>query len=191
MRIRIAAAAVAFGSLLVGAACGDAPAAFTGVEAAPASAESPAVRPTGHMPERGMVASVTGSGHYTRPNGTWRTFSFQVRERTDGDVRGTFQLTLHRKPAIKQRGRLTCVSVMGNEAWIGGVFEKADNPDLVGTGFGFYVRDNGEGRAAPADLVHRFVRGQVPAEWCAETRDVSGSPFLFPVEAGNIRVRSR
>lgn len=135
--------------------------------------------------------AVTGSGHYTTHTGQLRTFSFQVRERPNGTVHGTFELTLHRKPTGKLHGPLTCFSVMGNEAWIGGIYEKATNPNLVGTGFGFYVKDNGQGSHAPPDLLRRHVRGQIPDEWCAEMPDVSGSQYLFQIESGNIQIHER
>lgn len=137
------------------------------------------------------AAAVTGSGHYTRPNGAWRTFSFQVREMRDGTTRGRFHLVGHERPQLKLHGRLTCVSVVGDEAWIGGIYERASNPGMVGMGFGFYVKDGGEGRWASPDLLHRHVRGQDPETWCAEMRDLSASEFLYPVEAGNIVIHDR
>ena len=131
---------------------------------------------------------VTGSGHYTGQNGFLRTFTFEVRTQSDGSVHGTFQLTSHVQPPNRLHGTLTCLSIVGNEAWIGGVYDRATNPALIGTGFGFYVMDNGAGHGAAADLMRRHVRNQVPGEWCATMPDVSGSPYLYPIEAGNISI---
>ncbi len=136
--------------------------------------------------------AVTGSGHYTTAAGSLRTLSFHVRRMPDGRVQGSFQLVGHQKPLQRWHGPLTCFSVVGNEAWIGGFYEKSTNPALLGTGFGFYVKDNGEGNEAEPDLVRRHVRGMSdPGEWCASMPDVSGSEFLFPIEAGNIRIHAR
>jgi hypothetical protein len=101
----------------------------------------------------GAPQAVTGSGHYINNVGNLRTFSFQVRRNADGSVRGVFQLIGHARPPARWHGRLTCFSVAGNEAWIGGFYEKSTNPALVDTGFGFYVKDNGEGGSAVPDLV--------------------------------------
>ncbi|MBT8478463.1 MAG: hypothetical protein KJO06_06070 [Gemmatimonadetes bacterium] len=136
--------------------------------------------------------AVTGSGHYVTAAGGWRTFSFQVRQKADGSVHGTFQLIAHVTPLKRWHGPLTCLSVVGNEAWVGGFYEKSTNPALLNTGFGFYVRDNGQGRNADPDLVHRHARGQEdPGDWCSSMPDVSGSEFLFPIESGNITIHDR
>jgi hypothetical protein len=131
----------------------------------------------------------TGSGHYVNSAGNWRTFSFHVRQNSDGSVRGNFQLVGHDQPPKRWHGPLTCFSVVGNEAWVGGFYEKSTNPSLLDTGFGFYVKDNGQGRGADPDLVRRHVRGQAdPDDWCSSMPDVSESPYLFPIESGNIQI---
>lgn len=138
----------------------------------------------------GGTSSVTGSGHYTTSAGALRIFTFEVREESDGAVHGTFQLTgRSSQPPARLHGTLTCLSVVGQEAWIGGVYEHTSNPALVGTGFWFYVRDNGEGQAAAPDLVRRHVRSG-NADDCALRMD-PGTEFLFPVEAGNVQVHGR
>ncbi|MCG6957273.1 MAG: hypothetical protein LJF04_14890, partial [Gemmatimonadetes bacterium] len=132
---------------------------------------------------------VTGSAHYTNNVGNFRTLTFEVRQALDGTVRGTFQLTGHDQPPNKSHGPLTCLSVVGNEAWIGGVYEKTGNPALVGTGFWFYVKDNGEGKGAAPDLVRRHVRSG-NANDCAARPDPGGE-FLYPIDAGNIQIHGR
>ena len=144
--------------------------------------------PTSHQGQ-GVALSVTGSGHYTTSAGNLRTFAFEVKELQDGSVRGSFQLTGHGHPTSTLHGPLTCLAVVGNEAWIGGVYDRASSPVLVGTGFWFYVQDDGEGHNAPPDLVRRHVRSG-NADDCASMPD-PGTEFLFPVEAGNIQIHSR
>lgn len=136
-----------------------------------------------------VTEAVTGSAHYTNNVGNLRTLTFAVRQYADGSVRGVFLLVGHAQPPNVSRGPLTCVSVVDNEAWIGGFYEKSSNPALVGTGFGFYVKDNGEGAGALPDLVRRHVRGQAnPDDWCSSMPDVSSSEFLYEVEEGNVQI---
>jgi len=152
-------------------------------------------------PDLGLQASnrgvssapaVTGSGHYFNSSGIRRTFSFHVRQDSDGNVHGNFQLVGHNQPPKRWHGPLTCFSVVGNEAWIGGIYEKSTNINLIDTGFGFYVKDNGQGKGSDADLVRRHVRGQDnPEDWCSAMPDVSESQYLFPIEAGNIQIHRR
>ncbi|MHC4091873.1 MAG: hypothetical protein ACYSVY_16670 [Planctomycetota bacterium] len=140
----------------------------------------------------GETVAVTGSGHYVNSAGNWRSFSFHVRQNPDGSVRGNFQLVGHDQPPKRWHGPLTCFSVVGNEAWIGGFYEKSTNPNLLDTGFGFYVKDNGQGHDPDPDLVRRHVRGQDnPVDWCSSMPDVSESPYLFPIESGNIEIHNR
>jgi hypothetical protein len=134
------------------------------------------------------AVAVTGSGHYVNSGGNWRTMSFHVRQNSDGTVHGSFQMVLHTQPPRMFHGPLTCVSVVGNEAWIGGIYDKSYNPDLVGTGFGIYAQDNGQGANAAPDKLHRNVRDQAPEEWCSEMRDVSGSDQLYDIVSGNITI---
>ncbi|MGD8321686.1 MAG: hypothetical protein PVJ02_14575 [Gemmatimonadota bacterium] len=138
----------------------------------------------------GVASSVTGSGHYTTAAGYLRIFTFEVREASDGTVHGTFQLTAQgsQSPA-RLHGTLSCLSVVGQEAWIGGVYEHASNPALVGRGFWFYVRDNGEGQGDAPDLVRRHVRSG-NADDCALRMD-PGTEYLFPIEAGNVQVHGQ
>lgn len=138
--------------------------------------------------DRAAATAVTGSGHYVNTRDDWRTFSFHVRQDSDGEVRGGFQMILHRQPPLMFHGRLTCLSVVGNEAWIGGIYEKSSNPSLIETGFGIYVQDNGQGAKARPDKLLRNVRGQVPEQWCSEMQDVSGHGQLYEIESGNITI---
>ena len=150
-------------------------------------------------PDLGLQASnrgvssapaVTGSGHYFNSSGIRRTFSFHVRQDSDGNVHGNFQLVGHDQPPKRWHGPLTCFSVVGNEAWIGGIYEKSTNIDLIDTGFGFYVKDNGQGKGSDPDLLRRHIRGQVPEAYCSVMPD-PGSEFLFPIESGNAKIHAR
>lgn len=138
--------------------------------------------------DKAGTPAVTGSGHYVNTIGDWRTMSFHVKRDSDGEVRGSFRMVLHRQPPLLFGGPLTCLTVVGNEVWIGGVYEKATNPGLLGMGFGIYAQDNGQGAEAEPDKLLRHQRNQVPEEWCAEMRDVSAHGQLYDVVSGNITI---
>lgn len=141
---------------------------------APDAAFSHAAMPTGSL--------VTGSGNYIGPNAL-RTFAFTVRVMPDGSVKGRFSGASHARPASSWSGPLTCVVVEGNVAWIGGIYEKATNPALVGTGFVFKAVDHGEGVAAVPDSMSRAMRG---GNDC--TLKPEPNPLYFYEIFGNIQV---
>ncbi|MHC4709092.1 MAG: hypothetical protein ACYTA3_01335 [Planctomycetota bacterium] len=142
----------------------------------------------------GVTQSVTGSGHYwwTHPAGwtAWRTSTFTAQMKADGSVKGRFQVNNHGQTWMK--GVITCFTIVDNTAWLGGVVEKSDNPDVVGQNRGFRVADNREGNNAPPDklsgLPNLAWRGyESPQAFCD---DRPGSwPSMRDIEAGNIQVR--
>jgi len=157
----------------------------------------------------GVVERITGSGHYVTPGigvdpDTWRVFTMEALRMADGTVRGSFTRLTHRKggPPEKARGTITCFTVIGNVAWVGGHLDGAEPPDIA-----WQVVDNGEGSLASADEVGLqfgpflfpdvFEAGSAQ-DFCEETPDAIdfGPPYgvlpLFllsvPVEAGNIQI---
>ena len=155
------------------------------------SAESSAVSPD--LPLEAAfsgrpVAKVTGSGHFHLANGDLRTFSFNARERADGSVSGQFQINNRAFPA-HAHGRVTCMTVIGNDAWLGGIIESSSNPTLVGLVSRWQVEDNGQGQAASPDRINQIPLSFTPGAdlaYCADTPDEL-TPFN-DVESGNIRI---
>lgn len=102
-----------------------------------------------------IVHRVTGGGRLDlsafgdlRPE----TYGFTASVDAAGNVGG--QVEIHfADPALTLHVAVTCLSVSGNDAWIGGVVTHTSNP--VGRPEGmelfFRVQDNGEGAHAPAD----------------------------------------
>jgi len=131
-----------------------------------------------------VVEAVSGSGHFSLPgDGTWRTFSFAALRGADGSVDGNFHLRTHVPGGgAKVSGRIVCFSIVGNEAWLAGVIEKAVGP-AAGTTVGWRVVDNGEGSAVPPDRITRQRRSVDTAAYCA---DMPTDQELNDVEAGNI-----
>ena len=134
-----------------------------------------------------VIASVTGSGHFALPDdGIWRTFSFAAIEGADGSVSGTFHVRTHIPGGgAKVSGRVVCLSIVGNQAWVAGIIERAENPANVGVPAGWWVIDNGEGAGAAPDRISRQWRGVDAVGYCDE-KPVSQP--LFDIEAGNVQI---
>lgn len=127
----------------------------------------------------------------------WRLFTITALEREDGSISGQFEIHLRQFP-VRIHGRITCMALQGNAAWLGGVIELIDGsfpapPGSIGPGTPMRIRvvDNGEGSDAPTDLISGLGtfggRSEgVELDYCAT---MPNQPMLNPVEAGNIQVR--
>jgi len=155
-------------------------------ESAPENSLGPEVLPP-QFAANPVVQSVTGSGEIDDPiSGEWRTFAFTAREYADGTVEGEYE-RYNRRPGLgPSHGNVTCFTIIGNQAWLGGFEEFGDR---VGGDVAWRVVDNGEGKNAPPDQIS-LQSVQLPpgaaASYCA--RKPNGPP-LFDVVAGNIQVR--
>jgi hypothetical protein len=135
------------------------------------------------------AAFVTGSGHFYDPaRQGWRTFSINGKVMPDGSVDGTWQVRVHLGPngGAKLHGRVTCMVIEGNRAWLAGIVEKAIGQH-EGKAYGFKVVDNGEGTAATPD---QFASRRFPPSadgYCADKPDDVAHPVHY-MEAGNIQV---
>jgi len=80
---------------------------------------------------------------------------------------------------------ITCLSVVGNEAWLGGVTTRSNNEFLpVGTEWVWHVVDNGQGKNAAPDQLSFFSRF-AGAENCGAHLDLG----LFDWTEGNVQVK--
>jgi hypothetical protein len=135
-----------------------------------------------------VVQSATGAGHFT-VGGELRTFSFTALKYADGTVQGEYEL-LSRLTGTRIHGDVTCLSVVGNQAWIGGVQEHSNNPAILPGGEnGFRVADNGEGANDPPDQMSLMFVNGAPGFAQAYCNARPPAPPLNPIEAGNIQVR--
>jgi hypothetical protein len=85
-------------------------------------------------------------------------------------------------------GAVTCLTVIGKDAWIGGVISKSNDPTYVGVGAWWHVTDNGEGSKAPADIT-TFMGAGTLAETTAFCDTHPAYKHPFPIDHGNIQVR--
>ena len=139
-----------------------------------------------------VIQSVTGSGHFIF-QGNNRTFSFTARRHADGTVSGQWQRVNHIGNAsqTKAHGRVTCFTILGNQAILGGfatsgAFSAAPNNEV-----GWQVEDNGQGANSPADRIGAQFVLLAPGD----AASICNQTFFFPLPAltnvlqGNIQVR--
>jgi len=101
---------------------------------------------------------VTGSGDVIRDLGNGpelTTFAYNAVRQGTGDVNGHF-VYVFRAAEFSMEGDVTCATVVGNVAWLGGVITtvKSDDPadqSFVGTDVWWRVEDNGDGGSGTPD----------------------------------------
>lgn len=125
--------------------------------------ESPLGVEPGALPSTSQAAVLglaTGSGH-TPSGGGLRVFTFTAHRRADGSAEGRFRIGLNAINAWFS-AEVTCVSFAGNTAWVAGIIDDTNVPNLVQVGSvsEFYVIDNGEGSEAAADIVSTALFNQ-------------------------------
>jgi len=129
-----------------------------------------------------VVKSVTGSGHFRINNGEFRNFSFNAKEFADGTVHGRW--TVHNRAVdAKGHGEVTCLTISGNQAWIGGFATRGVLGEVA-----WRVVDNGQGKNALPDRISlQFVSGSAgfASSYCNAT---PSAPDLNDIEAGNIKI---
>jgi hypothetical protein len=100
-----------------------------------------------------VVALATGAAHRIRPlpDGELWVLTFNAEKRADGTVTGYAHVD-RKDLDVAWDIDVTCMSVVGNTAWIAGIIRNARGSlPRDGTVSYFYVVDNGEGSAAPPD----------------------------------------
>jgi hypothetical protein len=143
-----------------------------------------------------VVQSVTGgAGFYWTQSSSgaevWRTYSLSARKHADGSVTGTFQANYH--GLWVDRGRITCFTIRGNEAWLGVVIESSTspNPNRVNSERIIHVQDNGEGGGADPDLSTALPSlGDFESldDYCTRAPLERPDHRVHELEAGNIQV---
>lgn len=146
---------------------------------------TPTDAPTGSFSaDEGVIESVTGAGHFTQ-NGEFRNFSLAALRNADGSVTGQFESTA-RDFGFRAHGSVTCLTIVGNAAWLGGTIEQFPaNPAFEGLDASWIVVDNGSG-AGDVDQISQAFPGPPgsAAQFCAGTPALP----LNDVEAGSITV---
>jgi hypothetical protein len=139
--------------------------------------------------------SATGGVHLTVHNVfglqtlELQTFAFNATVRNDGTADGWF--TYHEVDdgaPFTADGAVTCLTVIGNDAWIGSVIDRANDPTYDGLGAWWHVTDNGEGAGAAPDITTFMGVGSL-ADTQAFCDAHPAYRHPFPVDGGNLQVR--
>jgi hypothetical protein len=89
---------------------------------------------------------------------------------------------------IDVHGPVTCLTVIVNQAWIGGTVDASNDSAIVGLGAWWHVTDNGEGANAPPDITTFLGVGTLEQmQAFCDTHPPYRHPFA--IDGGNIQVR--
>jgi hypothetical protein len=139
----------------------------------------------------GVVESASGGAQRIRPlpDGELFVLSFNAEKREDGSVTGYAHVD-RKDLDLSFDVEVTCLSVVGNTAWIGGVIRNPHHALVVdGSISYFYVIDNGEGEDAAVDRASAIRFNDRAGEdivFCSQR------PLLLPatdIAHGNVQVR--
>jgi hypothetical protein len=131
-----------------------------------------------------LVGTAAGSSFDIYP------FAFEVRIDVDGRVTGHYRYTQRRDGVeLRVSGPLTCATIAGNRAWVGGVIAESSRESLRGQEMWFQVQDNGDGAESRLDMSSTIGAGGpgTGTQYCLDAPPVR---FPFFVWRGNIQVRS-
>jgi hypothetical protein len=102
----------------------------------------------------GVMASVTGNGHFQVLNEAVNSFMFNANEKSDGTVNG--KATMHvRLYGTFWKLDIDCLAVSGNVAVVSGVVSNSNTPYIGGGGW-IAMEDNGEGGNEEPDRITGF-----------------------------------
>jgi hypothetical protein len=143
----------------------------------------------------GGGVSATGGSHLTAYNVfglqtlELQHFSFNARAQADGTADGWFDYRdVEDGAPFDASGPVWCMTVIGNEAWIGATIESSNDPSVVGQGGWWHVVDNGEGSGDPPDVTSFLGVGNAQ-QTQAFCDNHPAFRFAFPIDGGNIQVR--
>jgi hypothetical protein len=137
------------------------------------------------------VASASGAVHRIRPlpDGQLWVLSFNAQKSENGTVTGYAHID-RQDLGWSWDVEVTCLSVVGNIAWIGGIIRNASGGVAQdGTVSYFYVIDNGEGENDPVDRASGVRLNDLDGE---DIRFCTDRPLVLPatdIAHGNVQVR--
>lgn len=111
------------------------------------------------------------------------TYGFNAQIDAAGVVKGQAEFQ-HRDAGIRNHVEINCLTVVGNDAWLGGIITSSSIPELVGVQILWRVQDNGEGNAATPDMTSIVVPGGAVGD-CNLTPPLG----LLPWTNGNVEVK--
>lgn len=88
-------------------------------------------------------------------------------------------------------GRVTCLTVTGNRAWIGGTITGSSDPTQIGLGAWWQVADNGSGRHPVVPDRTTFAGVGTLAQTQAYCDTAPDPHFIFDVQLGGVNISER
>jgi len=117
-------------------------------------------------------------------------FTYHVVKLADGTVQGRWRYDYWESgQQTTFSGPVTCMSVSGNRAWIGGPVTASSDPTQVGMGAWWQVADNGTGRHPVVPDQTTFVGFGTMAQTIAYCDGEPAPHFIFDVQLGGVRVQ--
>lgn len=114
---------------------------------------------------------------------------YHAVKRADGTVRGHWRYDLWQAgQETTYSGPVTCLTVTGNRAWIGGPITASSDPTQIGMGAWWQVADNGAGRHPVVPDQTTFAGMGTLAQTQAYCDDAPAPHFIFDVQLGGVRV---
>lgn len=118
-----------------------------------------------------------------------RNFGFNAKIKDDGSADGWFNYSdVEDGTPFSANGPVTCLTTIGNDAWIGGIISTSNDPTVVGLGAWWHVTDNGEGEDAAPDVTTFLGIGSLE-QTQAFCDNHPAYRFPFSIDRGNIQVR--
>jgi hypothetical protein len=149
---------------------------------------------TGTTAGAGVGASASGGSHLTVHDVfgldtlVLQDFGFGAMTKSDGSADGWFQYRdVEDGTPFSASGPVTCLTVIGTDAWIGGRITLSNDGTVVGSGAWWHVTDNGQGGSSP-DITTFLGVGSLEAT-AAFCSNHPAYRFPFPIDGGNIQVR--
>ena len=115
--------------------------------------------------------------------------AYEAAVLADGTVRGHWRYDYWEAgQETTFSGPVTCLSVSGNRAWVGGPITESSDPTQVGMGAWWQVADNGAGRHPVFPDRTTFVGIGTTAQTLAYCTDKPAPHFIFDVQLGGVQV---
>ena len=136
-----------------------------------------------------VTASASGGVQRIRSDELW-VLGFNAVRHADGSATGNYHVD-RQDLGIKFDVDVTCLSVVGDTAWVGGVIRKVDGPIVIeGTVSYFFVVDKGEEAGAPVDVASAIRINDVAGQDLVFCNDRPTLLASGPIDFGNLQVQS-
>jgi hypothetical protein len=154
--------------------------ALIGVQAASAGGNRPSANGDSHLTVHNVFGLKTLK---------LKHFEFFAIGNSDGTADGWFTYRdIEDGAPFAARGPITCLTVIGKDAWVGATIKHSNDSTVIGSGGWWHVTDNGRGAGSPPDITTFLGVGSL-ADTAAFCANYPPYAHPFPIDGGDIRVR--